>query len=107
MDGLAFGSACYRDAAELAASACSSISGVSSAGVVSCASPSVSGSTLTYTLQIEGASSASRSVSVALQPCEPYDLQWWSPVLSAFFLALVVILCTRMVYTKVFNRETY
>jgi len=107
MDGLGFGAVCYRDTQELAAAACSSISGVSSAGVVSCSAPSVSGNVLTYTLNIDGASSTSRQITAQLQACEPYDIEWWSPVLAAFFVALVTILSVRMLYAKVFNRETY
>lgn len=106
MDGLGFGSVCYRSTAELAVAACSSINGVTSAGVVSCTSPAVTGTVLSYTLKTEGATTSTRAVTVDLQPCEPYDLEWWSPILAAFFLALVVILSARMVYTKVFNRET-
>jgi len=107
MDGLAFGAVCYRDPAELAADACASISGVTSAGVVSCSAPSVTGSTLSYTLKTEGTSATStRVVTVDLQPCDPQDFEYWQPILAAFFVALVTILCARMVYTKVFNRET-
>jgi len=106
MDGLSFGATCYREPAELAAAACSSISGVTAAGVVSCSSPAVTGNVLSYTLHTEGASTSTRAVTVDLQPCEPYDLQWWSPVLAAFFLALVTIASARMVYTKVFNRDS-
>lgn len=106
MDGLAFANACYRLPAEAAAAACSSISGVTAAGVVSCSAPSITGNTLSYVLKTEGASSSTRTVTLELQPCEPMDFQWWAPVLAAWFLAMVTVLCARMVYTKVFNRET-
>lgn len=108
MDGLGFASVCYRSSTELAAAACSSISGVTSAGVASCSSPAVTGTVLSYTLRIEGsAGTTTRPVTVDLQPCEPHDFAYWSPVLGAWFLALVTVLAARQVYTKVFNRETY
>ena len=106
MDGLSFGATCYRDAAVLAAAACSSIAGVTAAGVVSCSSPAVTGNVLSYTLRTEGASTTTRAVTVDLQPCEPYDYTFWAPVLAAFFVALVTIAASRMVYTKVFNRDS-
>ena len=108
MDGLGFGSVCYRSSAELAAAACSSISGVTSAGVASCSSPAVTGTVLSYTLHIESSSgTTTRPVTVDLQPCDPQDFEYWAPVLGVWFVALVTILAVRQVYTKVFNRETF
>lgn len=107
MDGLGFGAVCYRDSAELAASACSSISGVTGAGVASCSNPAVTGTVLTYTLRVDSASGTStRAVTVDLQPCEPQDIQTWAPALAAWLSALVAILCARMVVTRMFNRDS-
>jgi len=78
-----------------------------SAGVVSCSSPAVTGNVLSYSLLTETPSgTTTRAVTVDLQPCDPYDIEFWSPVLAAFFLALVSILCMRMVVTRTFNRDS-
>ena len=105
MDGFAVGGHCYRSALEASGAYCASVGGVTSAGVVSCQSPVIVGSVLTYTLQSDAAKRTTRPVSVTLPKCEPFDLQQTAPVVSAWFVALVVILCARSVYTKVFNRE--
>jgi hypothetical protein len=108
MDGLAVGVICYRDPDDAAAAACSAVSGVTSAGVASCEAPSVTGGVLSYTLNVDSAAGrVSRAVSVSLPQCEPFDMTSYGPVLAAFFLAGVVIVSARMVYTKVFNRETF
>ncbi len=106
-DGQAFGATCYRQPAELAAAACSSISGTTSEGVVSCSAPAVTGNVLSYTLSIHASSgTVTRAVTVDLQPCEPYDAEFWQPVLAAWFSAMVGVLCLRLVFVKVFNRDS-
>ena len=106
-DGLAFGASCYRSSTELAAAACSSISGTTADGVVSCSAPAVTGNVLTFTLTTHiAAGDSTRAVTVDLQPCEPYDWDFWSPVVGAWFAALVSIVCLKMVWGRMFNRDS-
>lgn len=107
MDGFAVGAHCIRDPAEAIAAACAAVSGVTTGGVVSCEAPSLSARTLSFTLVTEGASRTTRAASTELQACTPVDLQEFGPVIGAWFLALVVILCARSIYTRMFNRESY
>ena len=103
MPGFAVGSQCIRDQAEAAASACSAISGVTSAGVVSCSAPALAGGgLLSYTLNTDGATSSSRAVSVQLQPCEPQDWEFYEPIVGLWFVAMVTVLCARMLYQRTF-----
>lgn len=107
MDGLGVGATCYRSAVEAGAAACSSISGVTGAGVASCVDPSVSAGVMSYTLAIEGVSGrTTTAATMQLQPCDPVDVVEFGPVIAAWFLALVLVLAARSIYTKVFNRET-
>ncbi len=106
-DGVGVGLVCYRDFDEAAPQACSAVAGVTSSGVASCEAPSVSAEgVFSYTLNVDGADGrVSRAVSVQLPGCEPVDVVSYSPVVAAFLLACVTVICARMVYTKVFNRE--
>ncbi len=106
-DGVGVGVVCYRDFDDAAAQACAAVSGSTASGVASCEAPSVSaGGVFTYTLNIDAASGrVSRPVSVQLPGCEPVDVISYGPVIAAFLLAGVTIICARMTYTKVFNRE--
>ena len=108
MDGVGVGAVCYRDFGDAAAQACASVSGTTSSGVASCEAPSVSAEgVFTYTLNVDGAAGrVSRAVSVQLPGCEPVDVVSYGPVVAAFLLAGVTIISARMVYAKVFNRET-
>jgi len=108
MDGVAVGVVCYRSADEAAVAACSSVAGVTSAGVASCEAPTVAGGVLSYTLNIDGAAGrVSRPVSVSLPGCEPVDAVSYGPAIGAFITACVLIVVTRTLYAKVFNRESY
>ncbi len=108
MDGVSVGVFCYRSPDDAASAACSAVSGVTSAGVTSCEGASVVGGVLTYMLNVDGAGGrVSRPVSVSLPGCEPFDMVSAGPILAAFLVAAVTIVSARMVYTKVFNRETF
>ena len=107
MDGYAVGLQCFRDSAEAAAVACSSVAGVTSAGAVSCSAPSFSAGSVGFTLVTEGASSRiERAASMQLQPCDPVDLTEWGPVVAAWFVAGVAVLCLRSIYTRIFKGES-
>ena len=106
MDGLAVGAACYRVDVDAASAACASVAGVSAVGVVSCEAPTVTSGVMSYTLVIEGSSRTTRAASMQLQPCDPVDLVEFGPVIAAWFLACVLVLSARSLYTKVFNRES-
>ena len=108
-DGLTWQGQCYRDRTELAQLACGSISGTTNgAAVLDCKDPSVTGTQLhwTATWTQAGTAGPATPMTTNLQACEPYDFEWWSPVLAAFFLALVSVLCVRMIIAKVFNRDS-
>jgi hypothetical protein len=109
VDGVGVGMVCFRDFSEAAVQACGAVSGTTSSGVASCEAPSVSaGGVFTYTLNVDGASGrVSRPVSVQLPSCEPVDVVSYGPVIGAFLLAGVTIVCARLAYVKVFNREIY
>lgn len=108
MDGVAVGIVCYRSPDAAAAAACSSVAGVTSAGVASCEAPTVVGGVLSYTLNVDSAAGrVSRAVSVPLPGCEPVDAVSYGPALSAFLVACVLVVTGRSLYVKTFNRETF
>ena len=107
--GYGVGDQCFSTLPEAAQAFCARVGGTTSAGVVSCTAAAPSGgSSVAWTLHLEpGTGSAStRELIAPLPACEPYDMAYWSPILGAFFLALVTVLAARSVYTKVFNRQT-
>lgn len=53
-----------------------------------------------------GLSASTTERVVVVQACERYDYEYWSPVVGAWVAALVAILAARVLYTRVFNRET-
>lgn len=54
-----------------------------------------------------GAHIAEFSQSLAFAPCEyTAGVEYWTPVLGAFLVALVTLLCARVI-PRIFNRETY
>lgn len=106
MAGVAVGAACYSGAAEAAAAYCASVGGSVAGGVASCSGASITGRSVSWTLHVDGPSGrTSRQVVSELQECEPYDWSFWSPVLAAWFLAMVLVVCVRMI-KRPFNRDT-
>jgi hypothetical protein len=43
---------------------------------------------------------------IQLQVCEVADWDYWSPSVSAWAAAVVAIVAARLIYQRVFNRET-
>lgn len=105
--GYAVGGVCIGDADTAARAYCSSISGVSSGGVASCQAPLwVADHSLQYSLVVDDVTGQSvRTVDLKILDCEPFDMHSYGPVVAAFFLALVSIVCLRMVYVRVFRGE--
>ena len=102
----AVGAACFRSAAEAAAAYCASVHGATSEGVVSCHSASIVGQSLTYSLRVDsGVGATERAITVELGDCEPYDWEFYGPVVGVFALTLVLVVCVRLV-GRPFNRDT-
>lgn len=108
MPGTAFGGTCYASQAEAAAMWCSATSGTVSGGVLSCqavktALPTTAGgpATFTWTKRFVPSSGTATSADVNgqnLPGCEPYDFEYFSPLLGAFIAASVAILCARWLH---------
>lgn len=45
-------------------------------------------------------------MGVMLQPCERYDYDYWAPVIGAWVAAVVAVIAARLLYVRVFNRES-
>lgn len=106
MAGFAVGGQCIGEVAQAASLACASFGGPTSAGVVTCQDASIDAQTLTFQrCTSTGTTTECRPDSFDLPACEAYDWSYWSPVLGAFFLALVSIVCTRMLFLS-FRKET-
>ena len=107
--GYAVGTQCFRHPEEAAQAYCASVSGMTSAGYMRCYSAEWQETNVwfNYTTIAPDGSESAQGATAYLAPCTPMDLEEWSPAIAAWFLALVVILCARSIYTKVFNRESY
>lgn len=106
MDGHAVGTACFRAAEDVVSAACSSISGMSAAGAVSCKAPSLLGDVVSYTLVVEsGTGRTERAATLDLQQCVPFDITEYGPAIAAWFLACVTVLCARMLWSRTFKGE--
>lgn len=104
--GYAVGASCFRDPVEAASAFCASRQGVMSEGVVSCSGAAVEGGFINWTLDLETPGySTSRMTSTPVVECEPYDFEFFAPVLAAWFVALVAVLCVRLL-GRLFNRDT-
>lgn len=107
--GYAVGGQCFRQPADAAQAYCASVSGMTAAGFMRCTFAEWQDTSVFYSYTTVGADGAEHaySANAYLSPCTPMDLEEWSPVIGAWFLALVVILCARSIYRQVFNRESY
>lgn len=114
--GASYNQVCYPSQSEALAAACSAIhstSGDGSAtdcvGLVDSGSSSVGG-TYSGKLRVQLTQTDNSTVvvqrSVTVLGCERYDYEYWSPVIGAWVAALVAIVAARVLYTRVFSRET-
>lgn len=111
LDGYAHLGVCYRQAPEALAAVCSAINGTpSGGGVLTCSAPAWdpnAANWVSYNLALESPGDyISKTGYLYLAPCEPLDFEYWAPVIGVWFLALVTIICARLVYTRVFHRES-
>lgn len=108
---------CFSTQAEAASVYCSSVAGVTSAGVVSCSGSTGSAALSTtaggnvvypWVMSTQPTTGAPVTVetSTILHACETYDVTYWSPSIAAWVTALVFILAAKLVGQRVFNRET-
>lgn len=54
----------------------------------------------------DGTSLGTLTPSVTVQACERYDFDYWSPLVSAWVAALVAVIAARILYVRLFQRET-
>lgn len=91
---------------------CSSLFGVTDAGVQSCvgvvgASSVGGGGPVTLTMRtVNGRTLVDSSYPVQLMSCETYGLDYWQPFLAAWVLAAVAIVAARMAYERIFGTPT-
>lgn len=100
VSGYAIDGQCIRDPVQAAAAYCSAVSGVTAAGVASCTSASLDPATgvLTWALAVDDAASqATRTLTMSPPQCVPFDMEEYSPVVAAWVLLLVVVLCARLI----------
>lgn len=108
--GTASGGSCYATQAEAARMFCSSLGGVSSAGVVTCAdvanvSTTAGGPvTASLTFRTQPSSGAATSVvsPVQFQRCETYGLDYWAPAQALWIAAVILIATSRSVIKRFF-----
>lgn len=108
--GTAFGGQCYATQAEAVAMWCSSIAGVSSAGVMSCRSTSVvsssTGGAVSFQATIRTQPQTGSHVDVVTlagaQACETYGLDYWAPYQAAWIALVLVIATGRTVIKRFF-----
>ncbi len=107
--GYAVGGQCFRNPVEATQAYCSSFGGVTAAGQMRCTVADWDGGGISYTYEVVAPDGNYLGFSsyAELTACTPMDLEEWSPVIGAWLLALVVILCARSIYRQVFNRESY
>jgi len=108
--GNLFGQTCYPSAFEAASAACSAAQGVGSDGAVTTCVGVNTYPGGYYTLQMRksppGVAATTWEASTVSQPCERYDYAYWQPMFAAFTSALVAVVAARVLYTRVFSRET-
>jgi hypothetical protein len=104
--GYAVGSSCVRDPSQAAATFCAQIGGATSAGVLSCQAPSITGQTLTYTLAVDDATAqTTRSVAVVLGECEPLDWTSAEPLVWLAVGALCSLAALKALRARVFRND--
>lgn len=54
----------------------------------------------------DGVSTGTYTGQIKVLACERYDYAYWSDAMSAWVAAAVAIIAARMLYTRVFNRES-
>lgn len=109
--GTLHASTCYNTQAEAAAMLCSSLRGVSSAGVVSCVGVSgvsaTDGGSSPVTVTLRTVTGAPRptdaAVTLQLLGCETYGLDYHQPMIAVWVGCAVAILAAKMAYTKIFG----
>lgn len=117
--GSMFHQTCYPTQLEAMQAACSSVAAFGSDGsrttcnsvVMTGPAPSSTsggnfpGKLLVTTARPDG-TSTQIAPTVPVQACERYDYAYFEPLVGAFVAALVAIVAARMIYARVFNRET-
>lgn len=105
--GFAVGPVCFRETVDAASAFCSSVSGMTSLGFVSCKAPIADASgVVSFTLVTASSGGMTETPSeVVLAACRPFDLQETAPIFAAGFLALVTILAARSLYTRIFRQQ--
>lgn len=116
--GSMFQATCYPSQMDAATAACSTFNAVaadgSRVGCINVHTPPTPSSTsggnfpvlLDMTRVDAGGAVTSYTQSVKVLSCERYDYAYWSDAMGAWVAAAVAIIAARIVYTRVFNRET-
>jgi hypothetical protein len=116
--GASVGTACFANAADAVADFCRSITGPAGPGLLSCGGRNVFNGTATQKptasvmLKMDifseqwGWYSDVEPKTLTVSNCDyKAGLDYWQAPLAAFFLALVLLVCARMIY-RTFSRET-
>lgn len=119
--GSMFGGNCYPTQQQAAVAACSSwLSYASDGSYTRCVGmgtnfvpSSSSGGTayvgLNLTVVPGPASSApTQSIerNIVVQACERYDYEYWSPAITAWVTAIATVIAAKVLWTRIFSRET-
>lgn len=111
-----FKQTCYPTQAEASWAACSSVASVGTDGTaINCTAIPAGASTtaggaytgnLTVQRKLSTGVTSTLSVPLTVGSCERYDYAYWSPAIGAWVAALVAIIAARVLYLRVFSRET-
>jgi hypothetical protein len=117
--GSMFGGTCYPTQAQAATAACSTISSFLPDGSMmvcrglSTTNPSstTDGGSKVVSLSIAYTSAGGSPTTVMdralwLYACERYDYEYWSPAITAWVTAIVTIIAAKVLWTRIFSRET-
>jgi hypothetical protein len=114
--GSLYNQTCYPTQKEAFTAACSAVHSTNPDGTATnCITVIDGGSTtagggysgqLRFMMTDVDGNSKSQTRSVTVWSCERYDYDYWSPLISAWVAALVALIAARILYVRLFQRET-
>jgi hypothetical protein len=120
--GSYYNQTCYPSQADALNAACSAVNtsaadgsytncvGLTPPGTAYAGPSATDGGTFTGKLRVTSVASDGSSItltrSITVIGCERYDYTYFQPLIEAFTAALVAVIAARVLYTRVFSRET-
>lgn len=114
--GSLYNQTCYPTQKEAFTAACSAIHSTNPDGTAAnCITVLDGGSTTTgggYSGQLRvmmtdvDGNNKSQTRSVTVWSCERYDLEYWSPAVTAWVTAIATVTAAKVLWTRIFSRET-